>query len=210
MILKTQQILAVAALAIFGALNTPTLQAQAHGQTQANPSAPSESSAGDAPVSIKLLITLTEYDGATKISSLPYTIPIVVQKVPTVASVRVGARVPISAETSKDGKDTISYIDVGTNIDVLTSTTSDGRYSLTITVDRSSMYVPFRDKDGAIHTKDWASGEAPPSSSQPMIRQFRAHVVYLLRDGQPSEITSTTDPLSGHVLKLEAVATALK
>jgi hypothetical protein len=43
-----------------------------------------------------------------------------------------------------------------------------------------------------------------------MIRQFRGDVTLLLRDGQEAEATVATDPLTGRVLKVEAVLNVLK
>ena len=200
--MKTKQMIIGAALTLCGVFTAPTLRAQE--------SASAERVAADSRVPIKVLVTLTEYDGSTKISSLPYAIPVVVRSPTGFATVRVGARVPVKTENAKDGQEGINYIDIGTNIDVSAETMKDGRYAVKITVDRSSLYVPYRDKDGAPQTKDWTAGDLPTNNLQPMLRQFRAIVDYVLRDGQPSEQSSTTDPLSGHVLKIDAVVTALK
>jgi len=43
-----------------------------------------------------------------------------------------------------------------------------------------------------------------------MIRQFRGDMTLLLRDGQESEATVATDPLTGRVLKVDVVLTVLK
>jgi hypothetical protein len=43
-----------------------------------------------------------------------------------------------------------------------------------------------------------------------MIQQFRGDVGLLLRDGQGSETTVATDPVTGRVLKVEAVLSVLK
>jgi len=166
----------------------------------------------------KLQIVLTEYEGTKKISSMPYSIPFILSRSSLTSSLRMGVRVPVNT-TSKAGESSLTYVDVGTNIDVsdidyrinqshILST--PGRFSIQLKIDRSSLYVPSRDKDGHIDGgKDWTAGEPPPGN-EPMIRQFRGDVTLLLRDGQESEATVATDPLTGRVLKVEAVLTVLK
>ena len=192
---------ACAALLLFA---TPAAKAQDKPTT--------ETPAPDVTVPAKLQIVLTEYDGTKKISSLPYTIPFVMTDKLTdkysSSSLRVGVRVPVNT-SSKAGESSLQYIDVGTNIDCRTNRVADGRFNVDLKIDRSSLYVPFKDKDGTVLGKEWTSGERPPLDG-PMIHQFRGDVGLLLRDGQESEATVATDPLTGRVLKVEAVLTVLK
>jgi hypothetical protein len=175
-----------------------------------------ETPAPEAIVPAKLQVVLTEYDGAKKISSMPYSIPIVLKVSALTSSLRMGVRVPVNTTTSKT-ESSLTYVDVGTNIDVSDIDyrlnhvlATPGRFTVELRIDRSSLYVPTRDKDG--HTdggKDWTAGEPPPGN-EPMIRQFRGNVTLLLRDGQEAEATVATDPLTGRVLKVEAVLNILK
>jgi hypothetical protein len=162
-------------------------------------------------VPVKLQVVLTEYEGTNKVSSLPYTIPL---NVPNkfsgrMYSLRMGVRVPVPTTSSKTGENSLTYVDVGTNIDSNANHTADGRYAVDLRIERSSLYVPFADKENNYHGKEWTVGEAPPGIA-PMIRQFRGDVALVVRDGQPSEATMATDPLSGRVLKIEVVLTVLK
>jgi hypothetical protein len=159
----------------------------------------------------KLQVVLTEYEGTNKISSLPYTIPIMVTNkfAGHMYSLRMGMRIPVTTTSSKTGESSINYIDVGTNIDSRANRAADGRFVVDLTIERSSVYVTFRDKDGAVHGKEWTSGEPPPGT-EPMIRQFRGEAALLLRDGQQSEATIATDPLTGRVIKVEVLLTVLK
>ena len=167
----------------------------------------------------RLQIVLTEYDGTKKISSMPYSIPLVLSHSPLTSSLRMGVRVPVNSIISKTGEASFQYVDVGTNIDVSDIDyrmnqnhvlATPGRFSVDIKIDRSSLYVPSRDKDGHVDGgKDWTAGEPPPGD-EPMIRQFRGDVTLLLRDGQELEATVATDPLTGHVLKVEATLNVLK
>ena len=167
----------------------------------------------------KLQIVLTEYDGTKKISSMPYSIPFILSRAALTSSLRMGVRVPVNSTTSKTGESSLTYVDVGTNIDVSNIDyrmnqshilSTPGRFSIQLKLDRSSLYVPSRDKDGHIDGgKDWTAGEPPPGD-EPMIRQFRGDVTLLLRDGQEAEATVATDPLTGRVLKVEAILSVLK
>jgi hypothetical protein len=162
-------------------------------------------------VAAKLQVVLTEYDGTNKVSSLPYTIPLTVTTKPfgQMYSLRMGVRVPVITTSSKSGENSLTYVDVGTNIDSRAHRTADGRYAVDLRIERSSLYVAFRDKENNFQGKEWTAGEAPPGDS-PMIRDFRGDVALVVRDGQPSEATVATDPLSGRVLKMEVVLTVLK
>jgi hypothetical protein len=167
-------------------------------------------------VPAKIQIVLTEYDGTKKISSMPYSIPLVLQGTALTSSLRTGVRVPVNSIISKTGEASYQYVDVGTNIDVSDIAyrmnhvlPAPGRFSVEIKIDRSSLYVPFKDKDGTVLGKEWTSGERPPLD-EPMIRQFRGDMTLLLRDGQESEATVATDPLTGRVLKVDVVLTVLK
>jgi hypothetical protein len=168
-----------------------------------------ETSTPEVTVPVKVQIVVIEYDGTKKVSSMPYTIPLVVANKFSgqMFSMRMGVRVPVNAATSKEGS--VTYIDVGTNIDARANRAADGRYSVDLRIDRSSLYVASRDKQGNVQGKEWTVGEPPPGN-EPMIRQFRGDVALLLRDGQESDVTVATDPLTGRVLKVEVLLTVLK
>jgi hypothetical protein len=199
---------ACAALLLFAA---PAAKAQDKAATETN--------APEVIVPAKLQIVLTEYDGTKKVSSMPYSIPFILSRTPLTSSLRMGVRVPVDTTTSKAGENSFQYVDVGTNIDVSDidyrmnqnhALATPGRFSVDVKIDRSSLYVPSRDKDGHIDGgKDWTAGEPPPGG-EPMIRQFRGDVTLLLRDGQEAEATVATDPLTGRVLKVEAILSVLK
>jgi hypothetical protein len=170
-----------------------------------------EATAPEAVVPVKLEVVLAEFEGATKVSSLPYTIPLTVGSKYSgrMYSLRMGVRVPVTTTSSKSGENTLTYVDVGTNIDSRADRTADGRYAVELKVERSSLYVAILNKENNFQGKEWTVGEAPPGNA-PMVRQFRGEVALVVRDGQPSEATVATDPLSGRVLKIEVVLTVLK
>jgi len=161
-------------------------------------------------VAYRVQVVLSEYDGATKISSLPYTIPVVQMagEARSQASMRVGVRVPVNT-SGKNGENSIQYSDVGTNVDVRIRRADADRYEVEVTLDRSWLYIRGEAKDGKVEGRAWAPGDPAPSLV-PLTHQFRTNVEFLLRDGKPSETVTATDPVTGHSLKMDVVLTVAK
>jgi hypothetical protein len=171
---------------------------------------PVESAAPASSPAYRVQVVLSEYDGATKISSLPYSIPVVPQSNDQRAfgSVRVGIRVPVSL-AAKSGENSIQYADVGTNLDVRVKPRDAERYELELTLERSWLYVRDQDKEGKPEGRQWVPGDPAPSLV-PLQHHFRANLEFLLRDGHSGDVASITDPITGHVLKVETMLTVLK
>jgi hypothetical protein len=125
------------------------------------------------------------------------------------STLRIGVKVPVTTADSKTGATQIQYIDVGTSIDARVGHADDAKYQVDLKVDRSSLYVTSHDRDGKIVGKEWSDGEAPPTT-QPLVRQYRGDVGLFLREGQPAEGTVATDPLTGHVFKVEVTLIVVK
>lgn len=199
--MKTNRILFAVFLALFAVPSS---------RSQDKPAAPRD--VAPPPVAYRMQVVLEEYDGTKKISSMPYAIPVATPVVGDRArqrgSLRVGVRIPIVVR-GKNGDDEVQYIDVGSNIDVSVRSADPERYALELTIDRSSVYVSARDKDGRQEVKEWAPGDEKPGT-QPLIHNFRSNVSLLVRDGRPAEAVVATDPITGHVLKVEATLTLLK
>jgi hypothetical protein len=170
-----------------------------------------ENATAESSTPVKLQIILSESDGTKKIANLSYSMPLIVMGKPSGAysTLRIGVKVPVTTRDSKTGDTQIQYIDVGTSIDARVAHADDGNYQVDLKVDRSSLYVSSRDKEGKIAGKEWSDGEAPPST-QPLVRQYRGDVGMFLREGQPSEGTVATDPLTGHVFKVEVTLSVAK
>jgi hypothetical protein len=161
---------------------------------------------------VKLQIVLSEYDGAKKIANLSYAMPLIVvggKPSGAYSTLRIGVKVPVTTADSKTGATQIQYIDVGTSIDARVGRADDAKYQVDLKVDRSSLYVTSHDRDGKIVGKEWSDGEAPPTT-QPLVRQYRGDVGLFLREGQPAEGTVATDPLTGHVFKVEVTLIVVK
>jgi len=151
-------------------------------------------------VPLKVAVVFTEYDGEKKLSSLPYALFLKADENSRfVGRVRMGVRVPIWT----GGKESaIQYQDVGSNLDCFAQAAEDGKYLLDLSLERSSIY-PNSSEPPAAPKLD----EQP---HQPLVRQFRANLALLLRDGQTTQNTIATDPLNGHIVKVEVTLNVLK
>ena len=152
-------------------------------------------------VPIKVQIVFTEFDGDKKISSMPYSFVVIAdEKVGGYYSttLRTGVRVPIELD-SKEQK--ITYLDIGSNIDCGIRTEEDGRFHLYLTFDRSALY-PNKSAEGERLVAN--------PGGQPLVRQFRASENLILKDGQTSESLLSTDPHSGHTLRVSVTINVQK
>ncbi len=180
--------------AIFVVSVTPSLHAQDKPKEQ-----PRATQATAPETDFRIQVVLSEFDGSKKISSLPYMI----RTTSLIAKLRTGARIPVV--TTKGGDSSFQYLDIGTNIDCSVRPSDDGKYSLDFVVERSSVYFP-----GAGNTKrEWSPGDPVPPED-PLILSFRSDFRMLLRDGQTEEGTTMTDPLTGHVIKVEVTLNVVK
>jgi len=153
-------------------------------------SAPKKDDLTVAVTSLRVQVVFAEFDGDKKVSSLPYTFSVNADERRTRpnSQVRNGARIPILTE-----KDKITYVDIGTNIDCSALLQDDGRFKLTMNVERSSLSP---DSDGP--------------NRAPIVRQFRAEINPVLKDGQTIESIVATDPLNGHVYHVTVTLNVLK
>jgi hypothetical protein len=167
-------------------------------QPEANKPAPETTSE----VPLKLQVVLNEFDGTRKVSSLPYSVDILGTGLRDrrTAHLRYGLRVPIS-----EGENQFTYQDVGTNIDCTAIQREDGTYRLDLTVERSSVSVPG--KNGTDAASKAGSGVL---TEHPTLLSFRDEFTVVAPIGQTVEGTSATDPLTGHVLKIDVMLTTLK
>jgi len=153
-------------------------------------------------IPVKVQMVFTEHDGDKKISSMPYSF------VATAGdkygswdstSIRSGVRIPVEID-SKDQKTT--YLDVGSNIDCRIVAEEDGRFTLHLVFDRSAIYPGGGPAEEKL--------EVSRPNGQPLIRSFRISENIILKDGQSSESVLSTDPLTGHVLRVSVTINVLK
>ena len=163
---------------------------------------------------LRVQVVFTEYEGDKKLKSLPYSFLVTTRTRDDrpAAKIRVGNRVPIYIGGGAGGSQTVSsqsytYLDVGTNIDSWAEGVGPGQYRVQLSLERSwvegSTSVPI-ERAGA------TQNVSPPEFSQPIVRQYRAELTPILKDGQTLETTLATDPLSGRVVKLEVSISVLK
>lgn len=164
--------------------------------------------------SLKVQVVFTEYEGDKKLKSLPYSFLLTTRTRDgrPEAKIRIGNRVPVYIGGSAGGSQTVSaqsytYMDVGTNIDSWAEGVAPGQYRVYLSLERSWV-------DGSVTVpvdKLQSTGEGRTTEfSQPIVRQYRAEMTPILKDGQTLETNLATDPLSGRVVKLEVSISVLK
>lgn len=152
-------------------------------------------------IPVKVQVVFSEYDGEKKISSMPYSFTAITNEKfggYYSTSLRTGVRVPVEAGGAEQKT---SYMDVGSNIDCGIRTTDDNHYHLYMIFERSALYP----NPGAQPEKAQTSRPDAP----PLVRQFKASINMILKDGQTSE-TVSTDPLNGHSLRIAATINVMK
>jgi hypothetical protein len=151
-------------------------------------------------VPLKVTVVFTEYDGEKKLSSLPYALFLKADENSRfVGRVRMGVRVPIWTGAKESA---IQYQDVGSNLDCSAQAAEDGKYMLDLSLERSSIYP---------NSSEYPAASKPDEQlHQPLMRQFRANLALLLRDGQTTQNTIATDPLNGHTVKVEVTLNVVK
>ena len=157
-------------------------------------------------VPIKVVVVVTELDGAKKISSLPYTFYVNSDDSGqrSTSQVRVGLRVPVATSAATPGQPSqYQYIDIGTNIDCTATSVTEGRFRLALSVERS--YLTAADGNKVLPAEG-----VMVSSGNPIVQHFSSSYNLLIRDGQTVEATSTTDPISGRVLQISVTANTVK
>jgi hypothetical protein len=159
-------------------------------------------------VPLKVQVVLSEFDGTKKVSSLPYIFYVNADEPREnrrQTSIRFGLRVPVAVGASgSSAVNTFQYMDVGTNLDCSATTTADGRFKLDLSIDRSSLYTPGTNKESE------AGLGVGISSGNPITQHFNSGYHLIVRDGQAVEATTTTDPVSGHLLVVSVTATVIK
>lgn len=159
---------------------------------------------------LKVVVVVTELDGAKKLSSLPYTFYVNSDDAGRFATsqIRVGLRVPVATGTfgAKENAQLntqFQYMDIGTNIDCSALSANDGRFKLSLSVERSYL-------TSAEGNKGLSGDGVLIGGGSPITQRFTSSYDLLVRDGQTVEATSTTDPITGRVLQISVTANAVK
>src|SRR5579862_3841863 len=150
---------------------------------------------------LKLQVVMTRYDGDKKVSSMPYTMlvnatdPENALKQPP-KQMMMGVQVPLQVTVWETP--TVTFKDVGSRISCLATAVGGGRYRLQLELEQSLVAdgQPRRSADSVI--------------TGPVLRTFRDSVDIVLRDGQTTQSSSATDPVTGEVLKIDLTLTVVK
>ncbi len=144
-------------------------------------------------VPLKLLVVFSRYQGEKKVSSLPYTLSVNAEGRP--ARLRMGIQVPI--QTMANNTPTVQYKDASNNLDCSVETLDAGRFKVSCSLEQGSIY-------------EAEPGRPMTSPAGPVLRTFRSETDLLLRDGQTTQYTAATDPVSGEMLKIDMTLTVVK
>jgi hypothetical protein len=200
--MKSNWVKCLIALVIFAVIGTVT-------PTRAQDKTSAGSDAKRSDTALKVTVVVTEVDGNKKISTLPYTFYVNVDDTSkrTTSSVRMGLRVPVTTGSAgaPNAPTQFQYMDIGTNLDCSANSTLDSRYKLALSVDRTSLSAPD-DKKSSVSAGDGLN----ISSTNPIIQHFSSSYNLMIHDGQTIEATSTSDPISGHVLQISVTVNAVK
>jgi hypothetical protein len=153
-------------------------------------------------VPLRVTVVFNEYDGTKKIASLPYVMPCKASKSYDRSSLKMGFRVPYKVK-----QDEIQFQDVGTHIECgSTAPNEKGEFMVRLGVDHSTVYSPSHGSDTAVQ---WHPGES--LADDPVFGEIAANMVdLLLHDGQTVEAMTATDPVSGHVWRVEVTLNVVK
>lgn len=151
-------------------------------------------------IPLKVDVVINEYAGAKKISSLPYAI-YVHSNQRLSSSLRMGLQVPIVIGGPRD----ITYRDVGTDIDCQVNSIDRDNYKVSLKVRWSTLYSP---PSGP--TEEGANPQISHDPDHPIFSNFSTSLNLLMHNDQTVESTMATDPISGHVIKVDTTLHVMK
>jgi hypothetical protein len=152
---------------------------------------------------LRVQVVFNEYDGDKKVGSLPYTLLVNADDRGAPAAVRMTFHVPV-ATSSDAGAKHVGQYPLTTNLDGRAEKTDDGRFLLRLSLEKSSIYL------AGANQKPASLGGSEVSANDPVQQEFRTQVNLLIRDGQTIQSTVATDPVTGHVLKVDVTLNVIK
>jgi len=155
---------------------------------------------------LRVQLVITRLQDEKKQASLPYTFVVSArpsQSCPTSrVRMRMGVDTPVPTMAFDDsGKMTgrsVQYKTVGTNIDCSADDLGDGRYKLFLGVENSSALTGPRPHAGT------------DLADYPMFRKFEISLEPILREGQKAETVTSTDPVTGEIVKIDVSLSVVK
>ncbi|HXK10183.1 MAG TPA: hypothetical protein VMT70_11100 [Vicinamibacteria bacterium] len=145
-------------------------------------------------VPLQVQVVFNRYQGEKKVASVHYTLPVNADN--SYSRVHMGFQVPLRYE-SKENSGNVVFKDVGNSVGCRAQPADAGRFKLDCGFDQSSVH---------------SNGDKPAEATllPPVLRDFRSDVSFFLRDGQSSQITAATDPVSGDVVKVDVTLNVVK
>ncbi len=141
----------------------------------------------------RLEYTITEMDGAKKLSSRSYSLQAEEGKP---ASMRVGTRVPVATGGMGDAVQ-YQYIDVGVNLDVTASTMEAATIRLKTNVEITSVIAP-------------PTGPGASRQPQPTVRQTKDQLTTVIPLDKPVILTTQDDPSYTTSMQVQVIARIVK
>lgn len=188
---KSGFVLAACAALLLAVASPQTANAQAGTQVMNEP-----------PVTLKVTVTISKWNGEKKIASAPFILMVVpsygdrAEKGgdgdPT--SLQMGSEVPVPSTTTTDGKSvpSIQYRTIGTNIQSQARPLGGGNFNVYVSVQDTQL--------------DASTGNA----TLPRMQNFRASNRLTMRDGATVQFTVATDTVTGTVTKLDVTMNVMK
>jgi hypothetical protein len=152
---------------------------------------------------LRVQVVFTEFDGDKKIGSLPYSFLVNADDRGAPAAVRMTFHVPVETSNGAGSKHVGQY-PLTTNMDGRAEKADDGRFLLRLNVEKDSIYL------AGANQKPSSLGGNEVSSNEPIQQDFRTQVNLLIRDGQTIQSTVATDPVTGHVIKVDVTLNVIK
>lgn len=162
---------------------------------------------GGVPVTLKLTVVLSRFNGEKKVGNLPFQIMVIPGSGERgdgdQTSLQTGARVPVPQTTFSADKTTpttsYNYQQFGTNISASARTLDPTTFNVGLTVTDSQLLSDAPDQ------AQYASGVRLPR-----YQSFTSSNRLILRDGQTVQYTAATDKTSGEVIKLDVTLNVIK
>jgi hypothetical protein len=149
---------------------------------------------------LRLVLTVSRYQGDKKISSLPYSLSVSIGGPPV--RFRMGADLPYSTVSNAEGKpqtQSYAYRTVGIGIDVTGQIMMEpGVYRMDINV-----------SDSSVAMSNQIQG-SPAVAGVPMFRNFSTNGSVVLRDGQTTQLTTAADPITGEIMRVDVTLSVVK
>ena len=184
--------------------NCPSLVAQdappAATKTEAAKPVTAPQPARGATTPLRVVLTVSRYQGEKKISSLPYSLSVSIGGPPV--RFRMGADLPYATSTadgSKPQTQSYAYRTVGVGIDV----------SNQIMVEPGAFKMDINVTDSSVAMSNQIQG-SPAVAGAPMFRNFSTNGSVVLRDGQTSQLTTAADPITGEIMRVDVTLSVIK